>query len=175
MHNKFILGIMLLILSLVMPAGAGEKSDVKAGGKSGVSAVNKDKESLCKKVASMIKDGTIDKYVPDTEHFDPRGVKYLNLDIDGDGRADKVIVSSGEEGSYLEVDMSVGSKYDIDESGFIMVVRIKKQIYALVTYWEWDRRPDGSKVGKKVANRLYKLTKSEAEIVCDIKDLKGGK
>jgi len=176
MRWKLIVGVMLLALSfLVQPAISDENGDAEADRKASVSAADKEAQPLlCRKVASMIKDGTIDKYAVAGENckdqVDPRCTEYLYLDIDGDGRTDKVIVSSGEDSSYLEVDLSGGSKYDIDESGFIIVVRIKKQIYALVTYWVWDRRPDGSKVGEKVANRLYKLTKREAKIVCDIND-----
>ena len=157
-----IIGIILLVFSFT---SAAEKKDVKA------------QPSLCKKVASMIKDGTINKYMPERVDIPDtaRASEYLNLDIDNDGKADKVVNTSGEEGSYLEVYLSGGNKYVVDESGFIMLVKLNRDIYALVTYWEWDRRPDDSKAGKKIGNRLYKLTKHEAKSVCDIKDLKGGK
>jgi ankyrin repeat protein len=135
---------------------------------------DKPQTSFCKEVSKLIKDETIDKHMPEYQDPspDPRGADYLNLDIDGDGIADKVTVNSGSESSYLVVQLSSGGQYDLDEGGFIIIVKIKEQIYALVTYWEWHRQPDGSRNGKKVANRLYKLTKQEAERVCDEEDLK---
>ena len=53
------------------------------------------------------------------------------------------------------------------DGGFIMIVKIKGQIYALSTYWSSDRQPDGSKNYENDGHSLYKLTSSEAELVCD--------
>jgi len=154
-------------------AMAAEKKSEATGEKSRVSSTGKSRASFCKEVSKMIKDGTIDKYMPERQDpiaRDPRGSEYLDLDIDGDGIPDKVTVSSGSESSYLVVQLSSGGEYDLDEGDFIMIVKIEEHIYALVTYWEWNIQPDGSRKGKKLGNRLYELTKNEAELICDTKD-----
>ena len=154
-------------------AMAAEKKSEATDEKSRVSSAGKSRASFCKEVSKMIKDGTIDKYMPERQDpiaRDPRGSEYLDLDIDGDGIPDKVTVSSGSESSYLVVQLSSGGEYDLDEGGFIMIVKIEEHIYALVTYWEWNIQPDGSRKGKKLGNRLYELTKNEAELICDTKD-----
>jgi hypothetical protein len=190
MRNKLrvLTGIILLLFSISSVSAMAAENAVEnaldqwklwgqseaAGEKSGVSSSGKSQASFCMEVSKMIRDGTIDKYMPERQDpiaRDPRGSEYLNLDIDGDGIADKVTVSSGSESSYLVVQLSSGGEYDLDESGFIMIVKIKEQIYALVTYWEWNIQPDGSRKGKKVGNRLHELTKHEAKLICDTEDL----
>jgi hypothetical protein len=176
MRNKLkvLTGIILLMFSISSVfAMAAENKNEAAGEKSGVSSSSTSRVSFCKEVSKMIKDGTIDKYMPETAAIptNPRELEYLNLDIDGDGIPDKATVSSGSEGeSLLEVQLSSGAAYDLHEGGFIMIRKIKEQIYALVTYWEWHIQPDRSRYGKIVGNRLYKLTRHEAERICDTED-----
>jgi hypothetical protein len=171
---RYLTGIILLICCISsVSAVAAEKPSKEAGAKYDGSSYSNSQASFCKEVSKMIKDGTIDKHMPEYQAPsgpDPRGADYLNLDIDGDGIADKVTVSSGSESSYLVVQLSSGGEYDLDEGGFTMIVKIKEKIYALVTYWEWGRQPDGSRKGKKVGYRLYELTKHGAELVCDERD-----
>jgi hypothetical protein len=167
----------MLSISSVSSSPVAEDESEAAEEESGVSSSGKTQTSFCKEVSKMIKDGTIDndQHTPEYQSPspDPRGAEYLNLDIDGDGIADKVEVSSGSEGeSLLVVQLSSGDVYELHEGGFIKIVKIKKQIYAVVTYWEWHRQPDGSREGKQVGNRLYKLTKQEPELVCDKENLK---
>jgi hypothetical protein len=173
---KVITGLLLLAFSVSsgFAMDAGKKSEA-ACEKVGVSSAEESQNSICNQVSKMIKDGTIDKHMPEYQAPsgpDPRGADYLNLDIDGDGIADKVTVSSGSEGeSLLEIQLSSGGVYaPLHEGGFIMIVKIKEQIYALVTYFEWHSQPDGARNGKEVGNRLYKLTKQEAALICDTKD-----
>ena len=132
-----------------------------------VSIANKNPKALCKKVALLIKNGTIDKYVLESKDIpDSRASEYPNIDLDKDGKKDKIIVDSGEDGSFLDVTLSSGGGYDI-EDGFMMLVGFDNRVYALVTYWEWKRNKDGSKDGHIVGHRLYWLTKNKAEIICD--------
>jgi hypothetical protein len=117
-------GIILLMFSISsVSAMAAEKKSEATGEKSRVSSAGKSQASFCKEVSKMIKDGTIDKYMPETAAIptNPRELEYLNLDIDGDGIPDKATVSSGSEGeSLLEVQLSSGAAYDLHEGGFIM-------------------------------------------------------
>jgi hypothetical protein len=177
MPNKFRVLTSIILLLFGISSGfamAAEKKSEVGGEKSDVSSAGKSQDSFCKQVSKMIKAGTIDKHTPEYEAPtgpDPRGADYLNLDIDGDGIPDKVTVSSGSEGeSLLVVQLSSGGEYDLHEGGFIRIVKLKEQICALVTYWEWHRQPDGSRDGKIVGNRLYKVTKYEAERICDTED-----
>lgn len=157
----------LSILSLYIIAA----ERVASGEELGSVSAGKSQASLCKEVSKMIEDETIYNHMPEAIPFDPRGFKYLNLDIDGDGIADKVTVSSGEEGSYLWVRLSGGGEYDLDRDGYIMLIKFRRRLYALVTYWKWDRHADGSKTGRITGRRLYLLTRTEAELVCDEEDL----
>jgi hypothetical protein len=170
MLKKIILAavVVLLIIGISsFTANAGEKKDVKA----------QKEAQLCQEVSKMINDGTINKYEPKKIkmpiNIDPHGFEYPNLDIDGDGASDKVTITSGSyDDSILEIQLSSGGGYELDESsGTIMLSRLKDQIYALMTYWEWDKRQGSSKKGKIIGHQLYKLTKSKAELVCDEKDL----
>jgi hypothetical protein len=177
MPNKFRVLTSVILLLFGISSGfamAAEKKSEVGGGKSDVSSAGKSQDSFCKQVSKMIKDGTIDKHTPEYEAPsgpDPRGADYLNLDIDGDGIPDKVTVSSGSEGeSLLVVQLSSGGEYDLHEGGFIKVRKIEKQIYALVTYWDFQRQPDGSSKGRIVGNRLYRLTRHDAELICDTKE-----
>lgn len=174
---RHLTGIILLIFSISsVSAMAAEKKSDAAGAKYDGSSYSKSQASFCKEVSKMFKNGTIKRHITERVDIpvdvDPRGSEYLNLDIDGDGIADKVTVSSGSEGeSLLEIQLSSGGVYaPLHEGGFIMIVKIKEQMYALVTYWEWGRQPDGSRKGKKVGYRLYELTKHGAELVCDGRD-----
>lgn len=156
---------MVLVVSIaVLPACATEKIDAKTETKSTILQTEKDQKTLCKKVAVLIKNNKIDEYMPERKDFDPRGSRYLNLDIDDDGIPDKVEVSSGSEGSYLAVKLSTGGKYALDEDGFIKLIRFEGNIYAVVTYREWNEAKDNSKI---IGYRVYKLTKDAAIIVCD--------
>jgi len=148
-------------------AMAAEKNSEAAGEKSGVSSSSNSKTSFCNEVSKMIKDGTIDndKYAPEAIPVPPRGSEYLNLDIDGDGIADKVTVSSGSDESYLVVQLSSGGEYDLDE-GLMCLVKLKGHIYALVAYYD-----KSTTNWKLLAHRLYQLTIIKAELVCDTKDL----
>lgn len=131
-------GIILLVFSISsVSAMAAEKKSEAAAEKSRVSAGGKSQASLCKEISKVIKDGTIDKHMPEYQAPsgpDPRGADYLNLDIDGDGIPDKVTVSSGSESSYLEVQLSSGGAYDLDEGGFIRIVKIRKGSGLLLTH-----------------------------------------
>jgi hypothetical protein len=169
MHNKLIavlIGLILLLGGGI--AGAGEKPDAKANNhrKTTNVMVSKTDISLCKEVSKMIKNNTVGKYMPEGVSLNPHSTEYRNLDIDGDGKTDMVTVSSGSEESLMEVKLSNSGEYDLDENGFITPLRIRKRVYALVTYWEWERQADGSKNGKIVNRSLYVLKKQGAEIIC---------
>jgi hypothetical protein len=168
-NNKFILVMMVLVFCFMAATGRAAEKDKAiemAGTKATALAKEKenDQETLCKKVAALIKSNKIDEYMPERKDFDPRGSEYLNVDIDGDGKADKIIVGSGSEGSFLEVSLSTGVEYDVDEGGFITIFRFEENVYAVVTYQEWNANRVGSKT---IGYRLYKLTKDAAIIVCD--------
>jgi hypothetical protein len=169
--NRFILVMMALVFCfVVVSVRAEEKQDAKVNGKNdskanSPSSANKSQNTLCKKVALLIKNGTINEYVPPVANIPDISV-YQNLDIDEDGIPDKVEVSSGSEGSYLEVVLSSGSKYELDD-GSIMIVKLKGKAYALVTYFDWKILTDGTKVGKEVGHRLHLLTKNGVKMVCD--------
>ncbi|MDQ5988390.1 MAG: hypothetical protein CSYNP_04150 [Syntrophus sp. SKADARSKE-3] len=171
MFRKFILGGMVLVMGLLWVFGLqdlyAKDENVKPTLAKGTVA-NMNPKALCKKVALLIRNGTIDKYVLESKDIPDRGraSEYPNIDLDNDGKMDKIIVDSGEAGSFLDVRLSSGGGYDI-EDGFMMLVGFDKQIYALVTYWEWKRNKDDSKDGHIIGHRLYQLTKHKAEIICD--------
>ena len=160
----------VLVVSIaVMPMNAAEKVDGKIETKSKASVSADDQNALCKKVSMLIKNKDIDKYAAKSKSIPgrPQDSEYIDLDIDADGIVDKIEVSSGSEESYLGVELSSGGQYDLEENGFVMIVKFNEQIYALVTYWEWNRRPDGSRKGKEVGHRLYLLAKQNAKVICD--------
>ena len=173
----FILGLTLVYCLAGLSVMAEEQTSKYDGKtKSNVSATGEVQKALCNKVSILIKNKTIEKYVLNgkncEDEIDLRCTNYSDFDIDNDSIKDMVKVSSGSQDSYLEVKLSNGIGYDLDESGFIMLVKLKGQIYAIVTYWKWDRQSDASRKGEKVGNRLYKLTNDKAKLVCDIEDLK---
>jgi hypothetical protein len=166
---RFVLAMMVLAMNAaVVQAGAVDKREAKVGDKSGakttIMLAEQDQKMLCRKVATLLKENKIDKYVPERKDFDPRGSEYLNVDIDGDGKADKIIVSTGAGESYLKVYLPTGIEYDLEVSGFITLIRFEGNIYAIVTYREWNAARDDDKI---IGYRLYKLTKDKANIVCD--------
>ena len=168
MHKKLIVVLIGLILFLVGgTAGAQEKqdTDAKATTKAKVGGTIKANKSLCKRVAAMIKNKTINRYVPERIdipiEIDPRGSEYRNLDIDGDGKPDKVTVSSGSDESLLEVKLSTGSNYEIND-GLMKLIKLNGRTYALVTYWETSITD-----WRLIGHRLYWLTKQGADLVCD--------
>jgi len=165
--RKHLLICVLLILTLcfvVQTVMAGKKLSTKDSKKVNVSDTYEAQKLLCKKVSSIIKNRTIDRYMParvDTPG-DPRGSEYLNSDIDGDGVADKILYSSGSGESVLEVKTSRGEEYIHEELGSMMVVKFDNKVYVLVTYWGSETIGLGGIAGQ----RLYQLTKSGVEIVC---------
>ncbi|MBN1474958.1 MAG: hypothetical protein JW914_10100 [Syntrophaceae bacterium] len=163
---QLILIMMMLVVSFaIIPASAVEKGDEKIK-KSNISVPSNNQNALCKKVTSLIKSRNISKYLSPMENI-PDTSRYRTLDIDGDGIPDKVEVSSGSAESYCEVKLSSGAEYDLVENGSIMIINIDAKVCALVTYWEYKRRPDGSLENKEVSHRLYLLTKQNAEMLCD--------
>jgi len=165
----FVLLVMVLAMDAAgVQSGAGDKQDAKVGDNFGpkttIILTEHDQKMVCKKVSTLLKENKIDKHVPERKDFDPRGSEYLNLDIDGDGKADKIIVSTGAGESYLKVYLSTGIEYDLEVSGFITLIRFEGNIYAIVTYREWNAAKDSSKI---IGYRLYKLAKDEAIIACD--------
>jgi len=171
--NRLIYTFVLVIVALAInaalaQAGAADRQDAKVEDKSEakptIMLTEHDQKVLCKKIATLLKENKIDKYVPERKDFDPRASEYLNLDIDGDGKADKIIVSRGAGESYLGVHLSTGVEYDVEVSGFITLIRFEGNIYAIVTYREWNAAKDNDKV---IGYQLYKLTKDRAIIVCD--------
>jgi hypothetical protein len=140
------------------------KVNVKKDGKANESSAERTQKSICKKVAALLKKNKIAEYMPERRDFDPNGSEYLNIDIDGDGKADKIIVSTGAAESLLAVHLSTGGEYDVEVSGFITIIRFEDNIYAVVTYREWNAAKDNDKI---IGYRLYKLTKDTAIIVCD--------
>jgi hypothetical protein len=170
MTRRLILATTVLVLGLFSIFGLHDlyaKDGSVKSTSTKVPVANKNPKVLCKKVALLIKNGTIDKYALESKDIpDSRASEYPNIDLDKDGQKDKIIVDSGEDGSFLDVRLSGGGGYDI-EDGFMMLVGFDKRVYALVTYWEWRRNKDGSKDGHIVGHRLYWLTKNKAEIICD--------
>lgn len=170
--NMFwILILMTIVVTVsigVMSMNAAEKGR-KTETKSKASVSADDQNVVCKKVSLLIKNKDIAKYAAKSKPIPgrPQDSEYIDLDIDADGIVDNVEVSSGSEGSYLAVKLSSGAQYDLEESGFVMIVKFDEQVYALVTYWKWNRRPDDSMEGKEVDHRLYLLTKQNAKVMCD--------
>ena len=130
------------------------KVNVKKDGKANESSAERTQKSICKKVAALLKKNKIAEYMPERR----------DIDIDGDGKADKIIVSTGAAESLLAVHLSTGGEYDVEVSGFITIIRFEDNIYAVVTYREWNAAKDNDKI---IGYRLYKLTKDTAIIVCD--------
>lgn len=165
-----ILMIVVLLVSItIMPMNAAEKAERKIETKSNASVSADSQNALCRKVSMLIKNNDIVKYAAKSKRIPgrPQDSEYIDLDVDADGIVDKIEVSSGSEGSYLGVKLSGGGQYDLEENGFVMIVKFDEQVYALVTYWEWSRQPDGSKKGKEVGHRLYLLAKQSAKVICD--------
>ncbi len=168
------IAVMLIALALVTKYGLSVAGEAQNSGESitpSRSAVTKINRSLCKVVAAMIKDKTISKYQPESLHINPDTTRYPNLDIDGDGKTDVVTISSGSSESLLEVKLSTGREYDLDESPMYLI-KFNGKIYAFVRLFDWKVLPDGRREEKNLGHRLYALTKEAAELVCDKDDLK---
>jgi len=133
------------------------------------------KQSFCKIIASMVKDGTYEKYAVKSKEIPnrPQDSQYTNLDLDGDGIEDKVLVSSGSEGSYLEVELSKGINYDLEADGFITIIKIKNKVYALVTNWKWKRTKVDEVKGRIISYHVYELTDHNAKAICNESELRG--
>jgi len=131
-------------------------------------AKTKNQQKLCKKFTLLIEKGTYKKYIAETENI-PDICVYRNLDIDGDGIADKVEVDSGSEGSFLMVQLSGSGEYDLEPGGFIMILKIENRIYAMVTLWHWSDEPDKPRADKITGQDFYLLTKKGAELLCTVR------
>lgn len=164
--GKKILVIIILVFSFVIvppgyTAGKDAKLSRKIDRKKDVIAKN-----ICKEISLLYEHEKIDKYAVDSISLPdrPQDDKYINLDIDNDG---KVEVSTGSEGSFLDVELSTGVNYDLDENGPIKIVKLHNHLYAFVTNLQWDRQADGIRMEKVTGHHLYLLTRKNAKLICD--------
>jgi hypothetical protein len=166
--------IILIILALATSeriAVASDEKNIHGDAKLIGSTVSKKDKSLCKRIGIMVNNRTTSKYMPKSENTDPHTTRYLNLDIDNDGRADDVTVNSGSSESLLVVKLSTGEEYDLDES-LMYLIKLNGKVYAVVRLFDWSVLPGGQRAEKDLGHRLYILTKDKAELACDTNDLK---
>lgn len=165
--------ILLVILFLVISLVAGTEITAEQGTNAKTQNTGINPKTLCKKVATMVKSEKIKKYEADFKYVFGKnevllGLEYYNLDIDGDGKTDKVKCdNSGSGGSYLMVKLSGGGGYDIEENGFVTILKLDGRVYELITYYGNDRNPDGSIKRKIVGRSLYMLTKQGQIMTCE--------
>lgn len=138
-------------------------------------AQNADKNTsvICKKIAALVKSGVISKYRVEESKISPGGTEYYIIDIDGDGKTDSIKVGNGSEGSSLFVLLSDGRKYDIEEGGFIDIIKLKGHVYAKATLHDCVRKTNDSLSCQKTGYRLYLLTNQSAKLICE--NYKGGR
>lgn len=123
---------------------------------------NKD---LCVTVARLVKTGKAFKLQPKYADNPPRGNDYINLDIDKDGVADKVKTGCGTGECLLQVELSSGGEFDLDEEPFYLI-RYKLQIYALISEAE-DKKPRNQKGYNRLhLRRLYLIASEGPKLVC---------
>lgn len=121
--------------------------------------------SLCDKIRYIISNNALNKYTPHNINIDPRGTKYLDIDLDNDGVSENITCSTGSSESYLDVYLSSGVNYGIEETGAIVLILLQNNLYAIVTYWSSGTIG----IGKITEYRIYKITKFNAYYICNIK------
>lgn len=126
----------------------------------------KDVYELCTNIAALVEKGEALKFEPsDYENNPSRGNDYKHLDIDGDGKADIVTTGCGTGECLLEVKLSSGGEFDLDESPFYLI-RYQSRIYALVSYSEDDESKDDAIRYKYHLGRLYLIAPPKAKLMC---------
>ena len=170
MLRKLMVALLVISLGLAaVPLKAKEKAEIKNDTKNTHRAgivPQAQVEPICKEVAKMLKNKTIEEYSPKARDVTPSSSEYDNIDIDGDGKADTLTVDSGSSGSYLTVQLSTGKKYDLEPGGFVMAIEIRGRFYVLATQWKWTKQQDGSIKGKQGRRSLYVLKKQGIELIC---------
>jgi uncharacterized protein YecT (DUF1311 family) len=130
---------------------------------------DKSDSQLCVHIAAMVETGEATKLEPeDWESNTPRGKRY-SIDIDLDGKADKVEIGCGSSECSVEIELSSGKPYDLsslnDGKGFYLI-RYKSSIYALVGYSEDDENNEMEIRYKYHLGKLYLIAPTGAKLVC---------
>lgn len=120
---------------------------------------------LCVHIAVLVEKDDTSKLEPEAGIDPPTGSDYRNLDIDGDGIADSVKTGCGTGECLLQVKLSSGAEYDLDELKFYLI-RYQSSIYALVGYSEDEESKDPKVYGKSHLVRLYHITPTGAKLMC---------
>lgn len=128
-------------------------------------AVKNRKTGLCSHMEKLVSTGQAFKLEPDYENNPPRGSDYRNIDLDGDGVVDSVKSGCGTGECLLEVKLSSGGEFDLDEDKFYLI-RYQSRIYALVSQPE-DEDSKGQGVHDHMhLIRLYLITSKGPKLVC---------
>lgn len=121
---------------------------------------------LCAHIAALVETKKAFDLEPN-EYDDnpPRGNDFKNLDLDDDGVADSVKTGCGTGECLLEVELSSGGKFDLNETPFYLI-RYQQRIYALVSYSEDNESKNEAIRYKYHLGRLYLIAPTGAKLVC---------
>jgi hypothetical protein len=123
---------------------------------------------VCRKLIRILADGELNPRKK-VNKDGMRGIFEYAVDVDGDGRLDKVTEKGVDQKSTITVQCASGKTYTLDEDGYVSLVNLNGKEHVLVNYVKWDR---DRKRGHTTGRRLYELTKDRAKLVCDREDLK---
>lgn len=97
-----------------------------------------------------------------------RNVFRYSLDVDGDGKTDRVTERITGKTTYLDVQCASGHAYKLVEDGSLFLLKIDQKEYAMISDVAWDEK---KRQGKTTGMRLFELTRHKANLVCDRNDL----
>jgi hypothetical protein len=97
-----------------------------------------------------------------------RNVFRYSLDVDGDGKTDRVTERITGKTTHLDVQCASGHAYKLVEDGSLFLLTIDRKEYAMISDVAWDEK---KRQGKTTGMRLFELTRHKADLVCDRSDL----
>jgi hypothetical protein len=124
---------------------------------------------VCRKLVRILADGELNARKKAYDKNNRSNIFEFSVDVDGDGRKDRITETITGERTHLSVKLATGKGYTLDEDGYVSLVNLNGKEHALVNYVKWDR---DRKRGHTTGRRLYELTKDRAKLVCDREDLK---
>lgn len=124
---------------------------------------------VCRKLVRLLADGELNARKKAYDKNNRSNIFEFSVDVDGDGRKDRITETITGERTHLSVKLATGKGYTLDEDGYVSLVNLNGKEHALVNYVKWDR---DRKRGHTTGRRLYELTKDKPKLVCDREDLK---
>ena len=127
------------------------------------------RKPACRRLMEIMLDqGFIQHMHPKKDIPGERNVFQYALDVDGDGKTDRITERIIQKTTHLEVQCASGHTYTLVENGSLVLLKIDHKEYAMISDVAWDEK---KRQGRTTARRLFELTRHKANLVCDRTDL----